>query len=195
MVNRIQAHIDQLHEAVGSIPNMRFGSTAIMEVVVVTEMEVHLVSVIAIQVETRGLGRAPVPAAAGGPSPPDPPDDDDDGDEDEEEPSDDDDDDDDDDRRRNRRSSRRRRSRDRRDHDSGRPRIPRKEAEKANVPAWSKITKLDSWKMALTMNVTSASADPDIEIWMSWLACAFVVNPDLDFLADSGGERFANDGY
>ena len=41
------------------------------------------------------------------------------------------------------------------------------------------------------MNVTSASADPDTEVWMSWLACAFVVSPDLDFLADSGGERFA----
>ena len=49
----------------------------------------------------------------------------------------------------------------------------------------------DGWKMALTMNVTSASADPDIEVWMSWLACAFVVNPDLDFLANSAGERFA----
>ena len=45
--------------------------------------------------------------------------------------------------------------------------------------------------MALTMNVTSASADPDIEVWMSWVGCAFVVNPDLDFLADSGGEQFA----
>ena len=45
--------------------------------------------------------------------------------------------------------------------------------------------------MALTMNVTSASAGPDIEVWMSWLACAFVVNPDLGFLADSGDERFA----
>ena len=45
--------------------------------------------------------------------------------------------------------------------------------------------------MALTMNVTSASADLDIEVWMSWLACAFVVNPDLDFLADLGGERCA----
>ena len=41
------------------------------------------------------------------------------------------------------------------------------------------------------MNVTSASADPDIELWMSWVGCAFVVNPDLEFLADSGGERFA----
>ena len=44
------------------------------------------------------------------------------------------------------------------------------------------------------MNVTSASADPDIEVWMSWLAklaCAFVVNPDIDFLADLGGERLA----
>ena len=134
------------------------------------------------------LGRAPVPAAAQGPNPPDPPDDDDDGDEDdEEEPS--DDDDDDDDHRRNRRSSRRRRSRDRRSHNN--PRISRKEAEKVNVPPLPKITKLDGWKMALTMNVTSASADPDIEVWMSWLACAFVVNPDLGFLADSGGERFA----
>ena len=130
----------------------------------------------------------PVPAAAGGPSPPDPPDDDDDGDEDDEEER---SDDDDDDRCRNRRSSRRRRSRDCRDHDSGRPRISRKEAEKVNVPPWPKITKLDSWKMALTMNVTSASADPDIEVWVSWVACAFVVNPDLEFLADSGGERFA----
>ena len=45
--------------------------------------------------------------------------------------------------------------------------------------------------MALTMNVTSAPADPDIEVWMSWVGCAFVVNPDLEFLADSGGERFA----
>ena len=45
--------------------------------------------------------------------------------------------------------------------------------------------------MALTMNVTSASADPDIEVWMSWLACASVVNPDLDFSADLGGEQFA----
>ena len=45
--------------------------------------------------------------------------------------------------------------------------------------------------MALTMNVTSASADPDVEVWMSWVACAFVINPDLAFLADSGGERFA----
>ena len=45
--------------------------------------------------------------------------------------------------------------------------------------------------MALTTNVTSASADPDIEVWMSWVGCAFVVNPDLEFLADSGGERFA----
>ena len=139
-----------------------------------------------------GLGCAPLPAATGEPRPPDPPDDDDDGHEDdEEEPSDADDDDDDDDRRRNRRSSRRRRSRDRRDHDSGRPRISRKEAERVNVPPWPKITKLDSWKMALAMNVTSASADPDIEVWMSWVACAFVVNPDLECLADSGGERFA----
>ena len=106
-----------------------------------------------------GLGCAPVPAATGGPNPPDRPDDDDDGDEDdEEEPSDDDDDnDDDDDHRRNRRS------RDRRDHDNGRPRISQKEAERVNVPPWPKITKLDSWKMALTMNVTSASADPDTD--------------------------------
>ena len=83
-----------------------------MEVVVVTEMTVHLVLVICHNTNGNagGLGRAPVPAAAGGPSPPDPPDDDDDGDEDDEEG-------------RNRRSSRRRR-----------PRISRKEAEKVNVP-------------------------------------------------------------
>ena len=70
--------------------------------------------------------------------------------------------------------------------------IDRKEAAKDNAPPWPKITKLDGWKMALTMNVTSASAHPDIEVWVSWLACAFVVNPDLDFLADSGaGGRLA----
>ena len=108
----------------------------------VTEMAVHLVSVIAIQMETRGSKRVPVPAAAGGPNPPDPPDDDDEGDEDdEEEPS----DDDDDDRRRDRRSSRRRRSSDPRSQNDDRPRILRKEAEKVNVPPWPKITKLDGW--------------------------------------------------
>ena len=172
----IQAHIGQLHEAVGSIPNMRFGSTG-------NNggggghgdgagLGYHNTDGSA-----GGLGCAPVPAASGGPNPPDPPDDDDDdGDEDEEEePS----DDDDDDRRCNRRSPRRRRSRDRRDHDSGRPRISQKEAERVNVPPWPKITKLDICKMALAMNVTSASADPDIEVWMSWVGCAFVVNPDL----------------
>ena len=30
------------------------------------------------------------------------------------------------------------------------------------MPPWPRITKLDSWKMALATNVTSASADPDI---------------------------------
>ena len=182
-----QAHIDQLHEAAGSIPNMRFGSTGNNggggghgdggpPGLGYRNTDGN----------AGGLGRAPVPAATGGPSPPNPPDDDDDGNEgDEEEPS-----DDDDDRRRNRRSSRRRRSRDRRDHDSGQPRISRKEAEKVNVPPWPKVAKLDSWETALTMNVASAS-DPDIEVWMSRVACAFVVNPDLEFLADSGGERFA----
>ena len=119
-----------------------------MEVVAVTEMAVHRWK--------RGGSRTCS-------CPSDPPDDDDDGDEDdEEEPS----DDDDDDRRRNRRSSRRRRSRDRRNRNNDRPRISRKEAEKVNVPPWPKITKLDGWKMALTMNVTNASADPDIEVWM-----------------------------
>ena len=117
----IQAHIDQLHEAVGSFPNMRYGSTG-------NNgggggghgdggspgLGYHNTDGSA-----GGLGCAPVPTAAGGPSPPD---NDDDGDEDEEEPS----DDDDDDRRRNRRSSRRRRSRDCGDHDSGRRRISRK---------------------------------------------------------------------
>ena len=85
----------------------------------VMEMAVHLVSVITIQETQGGLERVPVPVAAGGPSPPDSADGDED---DEEEPS----DEDDDDRRRNRRSSPRRRSRDRRDHDSGRPRVSRK---------------------------------------------------------------------
>ena len=149
----IQAHIDQLHEAVGSIPNKRFGSTGNNGGGGHGDggppgLGYHN--------NAGGLGCAPVPAATGGLNPPDRPDDDDDGDEDdEEEPSDDDDDDDDDDHRRNRRSPRRRRSRDRRDHDNGRPRISQKEAERVNVPPWPKITKLDSWKMALTMNVTS----------------------------------------
>ena len=89
----IQAHIDQLHEAVGSTPNMRFGSTGNNggggghgdggpPGLGYRNTDGN----------AGGLGRAPVPAAAGGPNPPDPPDDDGDED-DEEEPSDDDDDD------------------------------------------------------------------------------------------------------
>ena len=121
-----------------------------------------------------GQGRVPVPTTARGPNPPDPPDDDDDDDDDEDESY-----EEDDERCRSRRSPRRKRSRDRQGHNNDRPGISRKEAEKANVPPWPKITKLDSWKMALTMNVTSA--DPDTEAWMSWLSCAFVVNPDLAY--------------
>ena len=131
--------------------------------------------------ETRGgQGCVPVPAAAGGPNPPDPPDDDDDdGDDDEEEPS----DDDDDDHRRNRRSSRRRRSRDRRS------RTMTNQGNRGRRLRKSPYLQLDGWKMALTMNITSASADPDVEVWMSWLACAFVVNPDLGVLADSDDDQ------
>ena len=177
----IHAHIDQLHEGQWDLLQMlHLVQLAIMEVVV-TEMAVCLVSVITTWMIVRRVKDVFLSR------PPDPPDDDDDVDDDEDESS----DEEDDERHRNRRSPRRRMSRDHRGSNNDRPRISWKEAKKVNVPPWPRITKLDSWKMAPTMNVTSASADPDTEAWMSWLACAFVVNPDLDSLADSGGERFA----
>ena len=178
----IQAHIDQLHEAVGSIPNITIGSAGNHGGGGHGDGGPPNLGYRNTDGNAGGQGRVPVPTTARGPNPPDPPDDDDGDDEDEEESS----DEENDERRRNRRSSRRKRSRDRRGNNNDRPRISRKEAEKVNVPPWPKIK-----KMALTMNVTSASADPDTDAWMSWLPCNFVVNPDLDLLAGSGGERFA----
>ena len=41
------------------------------------------------------------------------------------------------------------------------------------------------------MNVLSACADPDTDTWTKWLAQALGLNPDLNALNDSGGDRFA----
>ena len=68
---------------------------------------------------------------------------------------------------------------------------PRKEAERVSIPTWPKIHQLDNWKMQLLMNVLSACADPDTDTWTRWLAQALGLNPDLNFLNDSGGDRFA----
>ena len=83
------------------------------------------------------------------------------------------------------------RSRDNREVKNDRPRISRKEAERVSIPAWPKIHQLDTWKMQLLMNVLSACADPDTDAWTKWLEQALGLNPDLDLLSDSGGDRFA----
>ena len=41
------------------------------------------------------------------------------------------------------------------------------------------------------MNVLSACADPDTDTWTKWLEQALGLNPDLNMLSDSGGDRFA----
>ena len=41
------------------------------------------------------------------------------------------------------------------------------------------------------MNVLSACADPDTDTWTKWLEQALGLNPDLNSLSDSGGDRFA----
>ena len=41
------------------------------------------------------------------------------------------------------------------------------------------------------MNVLSACADPDTDAWTRWLEQALGLNPDLNLLSDSGGDRLA----
>ena len=41
------------------------------------------------------------------------------------------------------------------------------------------------------MSVLSACADPDTDVWTKWLEQALGLNPDLNMLSDSGGDRFA----
>ena len=81
--------------------------------------------------------------------------------------------------------------RDDREIKNERPRISRKEAERVSIPTWPKIHQLDNWKMQRLMNVLSACADPDTDTWTRWLAQDLGLNPDLNFLNDSGGDRFA----
>ena len=134
----------------------------------------------------QGPGQRHLSLAGGGGGPPDvPPDDEDeDGDDDEDEEDEEEEDD-------NRTRRGRRRLRDDREIKNERPRISRKEAERLSVPNWPKIHQLDNWKMQLLMNVLSACADPDTDAWTRWLEQALGVNPDLNLLSDSGGDRFA----
>ena len=81
--------------------------------------------------------------------------------------------------------------RDDREIKSERPRISRKEAERVSIPTWPKIHQLDNWKMQLLMNVLSACADPDTDAWTKWLEQSLGLNPDLNSLSDSGGDRIA----
>ena len=122
----------------------------------------------------------------GGGPPDDPPDDADEDDDDEEDEEDEEEEEDD-----NRTRRGRRRLRDDREIKNERPRISRKEAERVSIPPWPKIHQLDNWKMQLLMNVLSACADPDTDTWTKWLEQALGLNPDLNLLSDSGGDRFA----
>ena len=81
--------------------------------------------------------------------------------------------------------------RDDREIKNERPRISRKEAERVTIPNWPKIHQLDNWKMQLLMNVLSACADPHTDTCSRWLAQALGLDPDLNLLNDSGGDRFA----
>ena len=135
----------------------------------------------------QGAGRRQLSLTGGGGGPPDdPPDDEDEDDDDEEDEEDEEEEEEEDD---NRTRRRRRRSRDDREIKSERPRISRKEAERVSIPAWPKIHQLDNWKMQLLMNVLSA--DPDTDTWTKWLEQALGLNPGLNLLSDSDGDRFA----
>ena len=137
----------------------------------------------------QGTSRCQLSLAGGGGGPPDdPPDDEDeDGDDEGDEEDEEEEEEEDDDRTRRRR----RRSRDDREIKNDRPRILIKEAERVSIPAWPRIHQLDNWKMQLLMNVLSACADPDTDTWTKWLEQALGLNPDLNMLSDSGGDRFA----
>ena len=69
-------------------------------------------------------------------------------------------------------------------------RISRREADKVVVPPWPKSHDLDGWKSQLLSNVLSACADTDQESWITWMAEAFKMHPDIPALGDSGGPRF-----
>ena len=136
----------------------------------------------------QGSGRRQLSLAGGGGGPPDDPHDDEDEDDDDEG---DEEDEEEEEEEGDRARRRRRKSRDSREVKNDRPRISRKEAERVSIPAWPKIHQLDTWKMQLLMNVLSACADPDTDAWTRWLEQALGLNPDLDLLSDSGGDRFA----
>ena len=135
----------------------------------------------------QGPGQRHLSLAGGGGGPPDvPPDDEDEDDDDDEDEEDEEEEEED-----NRARRGRRRLRDDRETKNERPRISRKEAERVSIPNWPKIQQIDNWKMQLLMNVLSACADPDTDTWTRWLAQALGLNPDLNALNDSGGDRFA----
>ena len=73
---------------------------------------------------------------------------------------------------------------------SDKSKISRKEADKVVVPPWPKSHDLDGSKSQLLSNVLSACADTDQEVWISWLNEAFVLNPDISGMSNSGGSRF-----
>ena len=134
----------------------------------------------------QGPGRRHLSLTGGGGGPPDDPPDDEDEDDDDEEDEEDEEEEEDSRTRRGRR-----RLRDDREVKNERPRISRKEAERVSIPIWPKIHQLDNWKMQWLMNVLSACADPDTDAWTRWLEQALGLNPDLNLLSDSGGDRFA----
>ena len=76
------------------------------------------------------------------------------------------------------------------DHGSS-SRISRKEADKVIVPNWPKIHELEFWKSQVTANIVAACGDLDHEAWISWVAPAFRMSPEIDGkLAKSGDSRF-----
>ena len=70
------------------------------------------------------------------------------------------------------------------------PRVSRREADKVNISAWPKHQNLGIWTSDLIKSVCLAANDGDRAAWEAWLQPAIRVDPDLDALNDSDGQRF-----
>ena len=70
------------------------------------------------------------------------------------------------------------------------PRVSRREAGKVYVSPWPKHQNLGVWQSDLIKSVCLAANDGDRAAWEAWLQPATRMNPDIDALNDSGGQRF-----
>ena len=76
--------------------------------------------------------------------------------------------------------------------DTGGSKVPRRENEKIDVPAWPSLTDLNSWKASIVQQVLISCGDNDITAWKTWLQEAMVPKPDLVALDRTPEARFAS---